>query len=665
MWLDRENQTMFYRLAGFCFALTLMLAAAPVSAAPVGDETPAWLQQAAAASAPVYKKDVPGVSLHQEETVTVGVDGRVTTVTNYAVRVLTREGRALAAAVMNYDEGTDKVREMRAWLIRPNGTVKKYGKDETVDRITESYDLYNELRERFIVGVDDAEVGAVFGYTVTTEQRPYFPQAGWAFQGRLPVLVSRFSMTLPAGWRAASITFNSAKVEPVVNGATYTWEMRNLPPVEFEPASPSVARLVPQLAVNYMPAAGEAVPGGRTFETWANVSKWYSELADPQAAPDDALALKARELTANAKTELEKIQAIGRFVQNLQYVSIQIGIGGYRPHSAAAVFAKKYGDCKDKATLMRAMLRVVKIDSYAVLIYSGDRTFVREDWASPTLFNHCIVAVRIGDATNAPSVVAHPTLGRLLIFDATDDVTPVGDLPWHEQGSLALIAAGDAGALLRMPAIDPEASRTERQADVALSSDGSIRATLKERSEGQTAARERGAFRGLSRPDYTKMIELWITKGVSGASVSKIEPSDSSAEGRFALDVEFTAPAYAQQMQSLLIFKPALVSRREFLYLTAADRKHPVVLESGAYSETVRVKIPAGFAVDEMPDPLKIEESFGNYAATYEVKDDQLVFTRIFVQRATTIPADKYSSVRRFYERIRALEQSPVVLARK
>lgn len=657
---------MLYRFTAFCFTLAVVLAASVAPALATGDDVPAWLQQSAAITTPPYKvKDVPAVVLYDEATVTVGDDGRVTTVANYAVRVLTREGRGLAAAAIHYDEGTDKVREMRAWMIRPNGTVKKYGKDETIDRITESYDLYNELRERFIVGESDAEVGSVFGYTVTTEERPLFPQHGWSFQGRLPVLLSRLTMTLPAGWRASGVTFNAPKVEPVVNGSTYTWEMRNLAPIEFEPASPSVRTIAPQLAINYVPAAGASVPGGKTFESWTNVSKWYSELADPQSAPDDALALKARELTTNAKTELEKIQAIGRFVQNLQYVSIQIGIGGYRPHTAAEVFAKKYGDCKDKATLMRAMLRVVKIDSYAVLIYSGDRTFVREDWASPNQFNHCIIAVKIGDETKSPSVVQHPSLGRLLIFDATDDATPVGDLPWHEQGSFALVAAGDAGALLRMPTIDPESCRSERQAEVALNSDGSIRAVLKERYEGQTAARQRGAFRGLSRPEYTKMIESWITNGVSGASVSKIEPSDSSTEGRFALDVEFTAPAYAQQMQSLLIFKPALVSRREFLNLTNADRKHPVVLESGAYTETVRVKLPAGFAVDELPDSLKIDEPFGNYAATYEVKDDQLVFTRTFVQRATTIPANNYTSVRRFYERIRALEQAPVVLAKK
>ncbi len=362
---------MFFKPTVLCFALIAL--AAPAFA--IGEDMPAWLGQAAAASAPAYKKDVPAVVLHKEETVTIGEDQRLTTVTTYAVRVLTREGRAYASAYEFYDSGTGKVRDMRAWLIRPGGSVKKYGKNETVDEAADLSDLYNELRVRKIMAVDEAEVGAVFGYQVTTEDRALFPQTEWSFQGRLPTLAARYTMNLPAGWRAASMTFNNAPVEPSASGSSYTWELRNLPPIEPEPASPTISNLAPRLVVSYGPEGVRGAPtiaaGERSFESWVDVSKWYSELSEPQAAPDDAIAAKARELTATTKTELERIQAIGRFVQNLQYISIQIGIGGYRPHPATEVFAKKYGDCKDKANLMRALLRAVKIQSYMVLIYAG------------------------------------------------------------------------------------------------------------------------------------------------------------------------------------------------------------------------------------------------------------------------------------------------------
>src|SRR5215210_2869324 len=121
---------MFYRTLSLVCLLTALLAA-PAFAA--GDEAPPWLQQAAAAVAPVYARDVPAVVLLDEQQVTVNPDGRIVRTTTYAVRILTREGRFYAEAHEDYETDTGKVREFRAWLIRPGGQIKRYGKDETVD----------------------------------------------------------------------------------------------------------------------------------------------------------------------------------------------------------------------------------------------------------------------------------------------------------------------------------------------------------------------------------------------------------------------------------------------------------------------------------------------------------------------------------------------------
>ena len=173
-------------------------------------------------------------------------------------------------------------------------------------------------------------------------------------------------------------------------------------------------------------------------------------------------------------------------------------------------------------------------------------------------------------------------------------------------------------------------------------------------------------FRGMARPDYVRAIQGWITRGATGAKVSKVEPVDGHAEGRFSLDVDFAVAGYGQLMQGrLLVFKPAIVSRSDSVFLTGSKRRHPVVLEPHAYTETVKIKLPDGFAVDELPDPVKLDAPFGSYSTSYEVKDGQLHFTRAFTQRASTIPADGYPQVRSFFERIRAAEQSPVVLAKK
>jgi hypothetical protein len=623
--------------------LGLLVFAISASAAP-GDETPPWVQQAVTLKVPTYDKDVPAVVLLDEQSMTIGSDGKVNEVYNFAVRILRREGRAYAVGQVGYIPDIGKVKDFRAWLIRATGEPKRYGKDDFVDIAADLNDVYNEYRVRRVSAADDADTGAVFAYSYILEDRSVFTQSDWAFQGSLPVISSRYNLTLPEGWRAEAVTFNHPKIEPRVNGTSYSWELSNLPAVPDEPLSPSLSNLVPRLAVSYFPPANTPALSIKTFQNWADVATWMSELEDPQVIVDDALARKAYELTALAKTEYDKIRAIAQYVQNIQYISIQTGIGrggGYRPHASNEVFAKSYGDCKDKANLMRAMLKVVGITAIPVSIYSGDQT-------------------------QASTVIQHPTLGRLLIFDPTDQETPIGDLPFHLQGSLALIDSKTETDLVKMPITPPEMNQLERTATLELQANGAIAGQIKEMANGQTAATFRTQFRRLSKPEYTGMIERWLTSGATSAKLNKMEPSDNAADGRFTLDVEFSANQYAQLMQDrLLVFKPAVVSRREGLALTAATRKHPVVLRANAYSETVQVKLPAGFTVDEVPDAVKLETSFGTYVTSYEVKNNQLVFKRQLSQQATTIAPADYEKVRKFFESIRTAEQAPVVLARQ
>jgi hypothetical protein len=166
--------------------------------------------------------------------------------------------------------------------------------------------------------------------------------------------------------------------------------------------------------------------------------------------------------------------------------------------------------------------------------------------------------------------------------------------------------------------------------------------------------------------EYERSIESWIGRTVTGAKLSRISPHDDAASGVFTLETAFTAPRYGQLMQNrLLIFKPAIVSRRASLFLTDAYRKYPVQLSSQAYTETVRIQLPPGFEVDELPDAVELETTFGSYTARHTLENGSLVFTRRLTVRRSLLPVEQYAVVRGFYERILALEQAPAVLIRK
>ncbi len=654
------------RMAIRTLAIAVAIVAASVSAL-AGDEAPAWLKQAAAQAVPVYPEGTPAVVLVDESTITVADDGRTTAVARYAVRVLIREGREYCVVRVPYMPGSGKVRDFKAWHIR-DGQTKAFGKGEVADVTGSVDDTFSEARVAAMSLSDEAESGSVVGFEYVQEDRPLLAQDEWSFQSRLPVISSRLTLVLPAGWQANGVVFNHEAVEPKVSGSTWVWEMRGLPPIPPESAAPPVTNLAPRLAYAYQSPSGSRA--GLSFSSWPAVAQWSTTLVAPQAAPNDALASKAKELTSGSTTELDRIRAIGRYVQGLTYISIQTNLakgGGYKPRAAVDVFARSYGDCKDKANLMLAMLRAIGIESYLMAIYSGDPTYVREEYPTPSQFNHCILAVRVGPSTQAPTVFDNPSVGRLLAFDPTDPYAPVGDLPDHLQGSFALLMAGDAGGLVRMPVTPPDANRLDRKTEAKLGLDGSISGSISERSTGSRAVEERALFEGLSRPDYDARVNRWIGAGVPGARVSRIAPSDDRLVNRFGLDVEFASDKYAQMMGGrLYVFKPALVSRLQRIELRSDElRTQPVVLESQAFGETARFELPAGMVVDEMPDPVKLETPFGVYTTTYEAKDGVLVFTRTLTLKRSTIPAANFESARAFFAKIRDAEQAPVVLVRR
>ncbi len=632
------------------------------------DSPPSWMKQAASSALPGYDREVSAVVLHNEEQVTLGGDGVLVTTEHYAVRILSREGRKHAIATALYLVSSGKIREIEGWLIRPDGTTKNYDKKTILDIISDPDDVYNEYRLKVIDASNDVDAGSVFGYTVVSEDRPLYFQKKWFSQDNLPTLLSRYTLNLPSGWKASGVTFNHSQITPQVSGTSYTWELRNLPYIKREPLSPSVPNLVAWVAINYSPD-NNSQANGKAFANWTDVSRWASNLYDSQVIVDDAVAAKAQELTVNAKTELEKIRAIAGFVQNLQYISIDIGVGdgnGYRPRASNLVLSRGYGDCKDKANLMRALLKALKIEAYPIAIFSGDPTFVREEWFSPGQFNHCIIAVKISDGTEAPMVIKHAALGRLLIFDATDPDTSLGDLPEYLQGSFALIIAGEQGGLSKMPVTTPESNLLERKIEVNLTADGEVKGTIREMANGQTSSAFRQELRVLSAPDYKKALEGWLTRGATGARLLNFTSTDKKADSSFGLDVEFIASRYAQLMQNrLLVFKPVIVGRRNALSLTETSRNTPVMIDSQAMKETAVFALPTGFVVDEMPDAVNLETSFGKYTTSYEVKDGKLIFTRSLTMNRTTVPVDKYNSVRDFYAKMRDAEQSPVVLLRK
>jgi hypothetical protein len=625
---------------------------------------PDWLRQAASASLTAAQSAAPAVVLLDERTVTVATDGGITTRHVYAAKINSREGRRAGSLAEVYLTDTGRVVQARGWIIRASGTVQELDKRSVADLALATNDVYNEARVR-LIDAGEPEPGMIVGAEILSEERSVFTQIEWRLQERWPVKLVRRSLTVASAWRVASKTFNHAPIEPTLKGITHTWQLADLPELVEEPAGPPETSRVPRVAVGFFPAP--PVASLPAFDDWAGVSRWLASISDPQVASDASLTAKARELAAGTASEFERIRAIGAYVRRVQYISIQMGVGrggGYRPRPAAQVFARNHGDCKDKANLMRAMLAAVGIKAYIATAFLGDRDYVREEWPSPQQFNHAILAVALIEKPPAGvPVVETPSHGRLLFVDPTAEHTAVGTLPSDEEGSLALVVAADGGPLVRLPDGVPGSHRLERIVEGTVSPAGAFAATVRERNTGDEASAERAAAAELPAPDYQRRMERYVSANIPSAKVSEVAHREDG--DAFEVTMRVVAAGYAQVMQErLLILKPPFGSTGVLPALSGTKRTQPVLVDAGERVTVLRVDVPAGFAVDELPQAATIDSPFGHYTLAARQEAGRVVVERRLTLKRATVPAADYPAVRAFVEKVRSADTSPIVFMR-
>lgn len=645
--------------------IAAFLLALPVSAKP-----PAWLTDIATKPAAMNYGSASHAVLLDEADLTVDKSGVVTRRVRYVIRVLTRDGRDAAFGTLPYETSSDKVKSFQAWLIPPSGAPTDYGKKHTVDSAVYSNarELYGESRQLMISAYNDATPGSVFGYEAILVEKSIYTQEIWYFQQKVPVEYSGLTITLPEGWTAQTHTFNRESIPPEVKGRSQTWALRQLSATTSEPLGPPHRARLPWLALDFLPPP-EAKNIRVSLPSWSAVSAYFSSHYETASTPDSALKAKASALVKDATSTWERIERLCRYAQTVNYISINLNgatAGGMIPRGASRVLQCNYGDCKDKTTLLRALLRAQDIESYPVTVYSGDSTHVRPEWVSPMQFNHCIIAIKVDDSVTTPGVIIHPTLGRLLIFDPTNENAPPGWVPEEDLDGLGLVLAGTKGELIRLPSLTPAQNRFERNITAQLDAGGAITGSMTENFFGNYAVDARSEHKSVSGTDYrTQIIEPWLGRTLPAAKATRVDATDFFTDAKFTLDIDFGARGYGKVMRdTLLVFKPVIVSRRDGTVLKKGKRTQPVVIQPSSFIERVELTLPEGFRVDEPFQTAELLSPFGRYHAKAEIRDNRLFFERALELRSHTLPASEYETARVFFEKILQAEQSPVVLKR-
>jgi transglutaminase-like putative cysteine protease len=647
-------------------AATLLFCFAPPAHA--GDSAPDWLRAAAQEKLSDYDKDTVAVILLDETQTTVQSNGEIDTRHRQAIRLLRPEARNEYGGIgVDFDKDT-KVGYLKAWTIQANGHELAVGEKDAYEEGYLSDIEYRDVRVKEI-RFPEANPGNVVGYEYLRRDRPYVFEDQWSFQHRVPVVTARYDLQLPPGWEFTTRWFNHSEQQPQTLAPNHVlWEVDSLPGVEIEPDMPNWRVVVGWVGIKFFPH--DPSMRAKATGSWKDVGLWYEGLEIPERVATPEIKQKVADLTAGLIDPMAKARVLTEYVQHhIRYMAVEVGIGGWQPHAAGDVFARQFGDCKDKATLLITMLHEAGIEAYSVSV-DDRRSFIQASF--PSIFmDHAILAIRLPDTVSDAglyAVVNDPKLGRLLFFDPTNEHVPLGYIPWYLQDNYALVITPDGGELISLPLLPPATNRLLRVAKFDLTAAGDLSGEVQQVEWGGPAAAQREEFLEQPPSKRAEIFEHFLGGFLNnfvflGGSLGNLEKDDES----LSLDYKFSAQGYANPSGDLLILRPDIVGNEDVgllnLFTQHKARKYPIQFEEAMRQDDVfDITLPPGYALDGLPQPVEASCDYATYHSEIKVADGVLHYKRSFEVKDVIVPVDKLPEIRSFLQQVAADQQSAAVL---
>jgi len=637
---------------------------------------PDWVTQAASGTLPAAgAHDAKAVILLEDKLLNVDAAGKATTRYRMVVKILRPQGREYAVP-MPWFRSDRKLLSFHVWSIGPDGHQYTVKDDQIVEVGAEEWGiLYNDIRYK-TVHPPGTDPGGIVAYEFTREAPIYSGEESWEFQGEIPRVRSVFEIDLPAGWQHRALWCRYKEAAPTeVAPNHWRWELTDIPGIHLEdvPLAPADDALTGRMTVHYAAGGlpentGAAKSPQEIAALWARIGEWFSPLAAPKTEAPAEIASQSRQLVSPDADFMTRIQKVAAFMQqNIRYVGIEIGIGGFIPHSAADIYRNRYGDCKDKATLLIAMLDAVGVRATWVMVDTR-RGVVDPD--TPSLIgNHMIAAIEIPKGYDNPqlkAVVTAATGKRYLIFDPTNEYVPIGLLPTYLQGGYGALMAGADSQVIALPVLQPDTDTVEHTAQFELGADGSLKGEVTVSRLGPSSARSRGFFIMSSDREKRENLERSLRQDFSEFEVTseKVE-NPRQLDQRLILQYDVSAPSYAKNAGSLLLVRPRVLGT-DVTPLRDGPRKYPIEFRSvGDWSDKFDVKVPSGYLIDEVPDPVRLDTSFASYRSEVRVDGNTLHYSREYVVKKLTLDAGQYADLEKFEGEIDADENRSAVLKKQ
>ena len=632
---------------------------------PLAD-LPAWAREAAATPTPAT--DAAAVVLHDETIAQPIAEGGVKLTRRYAIRPLKRAAIADAEIFAVPYRRDDTKPEVRGWTVSPDGRTA-VAPDPVLDRRddpwTDGGSVADDSRILHLAAANPV-VGATFVSESSVIRTLDLGAVVHHFgHERYPVRRSRLSLQAPKDWGVDWSASGTREVPCAVEGSTVTCDASDLPPLPTEEGTPPAADLIARVWARWW-----SPDGRRGFADWEALGRWYESLTSPVLADLGEVTRLAQAWHPKSPEELGPAieRAFDYVSTDVRYVSIQLGIGGYKPHPPSLVLSRKFGDCKDKAFLLRAIVGHWGLRTFPVVVKTRSSGEVDPDVPAANQFNHAIAAILLpeGALVDRWPVLDVEGVGRVLFLDGTARGWSAWTLPDGDQGTRALLVLPEGGRLIELPVQPPEASTVERTLDAELDEAGTLRsAVLEERLLDAEGAELRAGWSAVAENERRRLYEAWLQSRFPGSvlgsyTVEGLERSGSPVVQRSTLQGGW----FGKRVGGMLIVSPGKTAGG--LYprkLPSSLRWDLRVLPRQERVESA-VLVPDGFVPEELPRPIEVSAGGVEGRADWTFERGRLRYRRLARLTAHRVEAEGYAAFRDAVRRLDAADATAVVFVK-
>lgn len=605
---------------------------------------------------PSSMRNRANATIRNEETVVdMQSPTNVIYIVKQAITVLNKNGEDNARLVLFYDKST-AIKSVKGEIYDQVGKlVGKFSQNDFRDEsAVQGFSLFEDTRvKHYLPAINTYPYTIVYNYELRYKQNLIIPN--WIPKPTNDVSVEKSSYTFickPKDVLHIKTQNFSGEAEQKTDGQkkTLVWKVKNLVGVQNEPFSPFKETYETSIKIaseefSYFNYKGK-------YSNWQELGKWYYEnlLKSRKNLPETTVAY-IKELVKNEKTDKDKARKIYQFLQDkTRYISIQVGIGGFQPFTAADVDRLGYGDCKALVNYMQSLLAVVDIESYYCVVNAGiDKKSLDPTFASMNQGNHIILCM--------------PLKGDTTWLECTSQKIPFGFLGDFTDDRYVLACTSDGGKLLRTPKYATQNNLQVRKAMLKIDQDGNVAGNMKTVFSG-TQYDNHEAQVGKSFVEQQKILKE--NYNIDNINFNKISYAQKK-------DIE---PELIENLELNIRNYCTINNNRIFLILNAfnvkgtipevTERKLPVYINRG-YTDTDSIiyTIPENATSQLEPITKSFSNEFGSYNSSVKINGKELIYYRKFTLNDGNFPAVSYDKFTKFITDVNIADNLKLVISLK